>query len=90
MMGCGWVAVRQIWHSSGTLYGLSLALFDGLFFPLLVVDGLVCLMVGEIMVTITGPDYHSGASATAAVVSLLICVVLDFFIVRKVWRICRR
>jgi tRNA A-37 threonylcarbamoyl transferase component Bud32 len=37
----GWVAVSQIRRSTGKLYGLWLAVFDGLFFPLLVVDGAI-------------------------------------------------
>ncbi|HTX22223.1 MAG TPA: protein kinase [Candidatus Aquilonibacter sp.] len=37
----GWIAVTQIRHSAGKLYGLWLAVFDGLFFPLLVVDGAI-------------------------------------------------
>jgi len=42
----GWIAVAQIRRSEGRLYGLGLALFDGLLFPLLALDWLlawVCL-----------------------------------------------
>jgi hypothetical protein len=37
----GWITVSQIRRSAGKLYGLWLAVFDGLFFPLLVVDGAI-------------------------------------------------
>ena len=37
----GWIAVSQIRRSAGKLHGLWLAVFDGLFFPLLVVDGAI-------------------------------------------------
>jgi serine/threonine protein kinase/signal peptidase I len=37
----GWIAVSQIRRSAGKLYGLGLALFDGLLFPLLGITGLV-------------------------------------------------
>ncbi len=36
----GWLAVVQIRRSAGKLYGLRLAVFDGLFFPLLLLDAL--------------------------------------------------
>ena len=35
----GWIAVTQIRRSAGKLCGLGLAVFDGLLFPLLVLDG---------------------------------------------------
>ncbi|MHB1157213.1 MAG: protein kinase domain-containing protein [Phycisphaerales bacterium] len=38
---CGIVSISQIRHSAGRLYGLGLALFDALFFSLLVLDGLL-------------------------------------------------
>ena len=37
----GWIATAQIRHSAGKLYGLGLAVFDGLLFPLLTLTGLV-------------------------------------------------
>jgi serine/threonine-protein kinase len=39
----GWIAVSQIRRSEGKLFGLWLAVFDGLFFPLLTLVGLVAL-----------------------------------------------
>ena len=36
----GWIAVTQIRRSAGNLHGLGLAVFDGLLFPLLALDGI--------------------------------------------------
>ncbi len=38
---CGWVAVTSIRRSARRLYGMGLALFDGLVFPLLMLDGII-------------------------------------------------
>jgi len=40
----GWMAMGDIRRSNGRIHGLWLALFDGLLFPLLALDGLVGLM----------------------------------------------
>jgi len=37
----GWIAAAQIRHSAGRLYGLGLAVFDGLLFPLLLLGVLI-------------------------------------------------
>jgi serine/threonine protein kinase len=42
----GWIAVSQIRRSAGKLHGLWLAVFDGLLFPLLALDGLIFVAVG--------------------------------------------
>ena len=43
----GWIAVAQIRRSAGKLFGLGLAVFDGLLFPLLLLDGIcVGVLVG--------------------------------------------
>ena len=41
----GWINVRQIRQSAGMLPGLKLAVFDGLFFPLLALDGVFVWVV---------------------------------------------
>jgi serine/threonine protein kinase len=81
---CGWVAASQIRRSPGTLYGLALALFDGLLFPILLVDGVVVLLlVGLVRFKPSTAGFYWG------VVSLIV-LMLNFLIVRKVWRIYRR
>lgn len=45
----GWISVTQIRRSAGKLDGLWLAVFDGLFFPLLALDALaVCAIGGRV------------------------------------------
>jgi len=75
MTALGWLAVTQIRRSAGTIYGLGLALFDGLLFPLLVFDFLVYRGI------------NSDFLGSLFVPPLL---VLEYFIVRKVWRRCLR
>ena len=92
----GWIAVSQIRRSAGWLYGMGLAVFDGLLFPLLVVDsgifGLVFLVIkfyvsrqpAENMLII---GYQIGLSfATWLAVATVVSAAADFFIIRRVWR----
>jgi hypothetical protein len=93
---CGWVAATNIRRSSGAIYGLGLALFDALVFPLLFADFLVFVLVFSftpMMVTLMFGSLQPNSAfnrLSIAAVSLLAAVVLDFFIVRKVWRSYRR
>ena len=95
----GYVALSQIRHSTGRLYGLGLALFDALLFPLLVVDCLVFLFMSVAASPIAywlrdpiPPNTVYGMWAITAFVAVagLASVVLDFFIVRKAWRFLSR
>jgi hypothetical protein len=95
----GYVALSQIRRSAGRIHGLGLALFDALFFPLLVVDSLVFLFLfvaaSPIAYWLRGPlppntVYGIWAIAAFVAVAGLASVALDFFIVRKAWRFfCR-
>jgi hypothetical protein len=91
MPACGWLAVVQIQRSSGMLYGRVLALFDGLFFPMLAVDFLIGVVIAYIVMAIMP---NSGANravqALVLLVWLLVVIPLDFFIFRKAWRLCWR
>jgi hypothetical protein len=95
---CGWLAVTQIRRSSGTIYGLGLALFDGLFFALLLLDFFMFVFVGigsaALGYWLNGPPRPNHVYGIGAVAGLfltaLISVPIDFFIVRKVWRFCSR
>jgi serine/threonine protein kinase len=56
----GWVAVAQIRRSAGKLHGLWLAVFDGLFLPLLALDSLIIglsLVACRFGVTLVGTGY---------------------------------
>ena len=88
MIGCtpvfgttilGMVSITQIRHSSGRLYGMGLALFDALFFPVLLSN-----------VAILGGFLWCGMGAAEAIIlTVIIAGVLDFFLIRWVWRKAR-
>ena len=95
----GWVAVSQIRRSQGKLHGLRLAVFDGLLFPLLVVDaGIWWLWRVVTEMTLSGPERGYGlhsyqpnllqtvAGEWATVLAATTTLVVDFLIVRAVWR----
>jgi hypothetical protein len=76
----GGVAFAQIRRSAGRLRGLGLAVFDGLCFPLLALN-LVVLRI--IRVRMGGPEEGGGPGLLAF---LLVLLVVDFFIMRAIWR----
>ncbi len=69
---CGAVSLAQIRHSSGRLYGLGLAVFDLLLYPLLVLDAAIGFVVflGFLPLGIT----------------FLICAAVDALIFWLIWR----
>ncbi len=85
----GFVAIGQIRRSVGKLYGLPLAAFDALLFPLLLLDGLV-------LVVVTAPTTLGLAMPTFGlrilypalilVIGLPIIAWIDYRIARAVWR----
>ena len=90
----GFVAIGQIRRSAGKLYGLHLAVFDALLFPLLLLDGLLLALGYGLayvawsafvrMFAVYGQDplfilVFTGSSAVLA-------VWLDWRIIRTVWR----
>lgn len=85
----GWIAVGKIRRSNGQLYGLGLAVFDGLFMPLLAVDVLLAWLI-IILVEAIGDHYHPGHFqllwGRMIPLILLICAVLDACVIGWVWR----
>jgi serine/threonine protein kinase len=88
----GWIAAAQIRHSAGRLHGLWLAVFNGLLFPLLALDGLI---VGAFYLGLLLADQELKRLQAAPIgipILLLIPIVLgfvasaDFVIIRRVWR----
>ncbi|MHC4483552.1 MAG: serine/threonine-protein kinase, partial [Planctomycetota bacterium] len=83
----GFVAISHIRHSAGRLYGMGLALFDALLYPLLALDVAIiaCLwLVFKIPVVLPLPGVLR--LGFAVLLTCAICIVLDFFIVRRAWR----
>ncbi|MGA2496165.1 MAG: protein kinase [Tepidisphaeraceae bacterium] len=103
----GWIAFSRIRRSAGRLYGLGLAVFDGLLFPLLILDGVFAwlwLASARLLVdfhsnfsNLNNPQVHlplttrianlvSQHHELAPLIAVLIVIVVDFFIIRAVWR----
>lgn len=91
----GYIALNRIRNSGGQLYGMGMALFDLLFFPLLALDALIgCsgyFAVTSVYVALTGQLYPTTlkgnpSAGIALVLALLTSAVVDFFIVRAAWR----
>jgi serine/threonine protein kinase/tetratricopeptide (TPR) repeat protein len=91
----GWISVSQIRRSAGKLHGLWLAVFNGLFFPLLLLDaiifGLVWLVIKFLVVGQPGDmlviGYQLGMFFTLWLcVAAILSVVVDWLIIRRVWR----
>ena len=90
----GWIAVAQIRRSAGRLHGLWLAVFDGLLFPMLVLDGLmVCIwvlvarLVAHLVWNMHSSLFVNGTDAVVWIVLMVASAVLvDFLIIRAVWR----
>jgi tRNA A-37 threonylcarbamoyl transferase component Bud32 len=84
----GGIAVSQIRRSGGKLFGMWLAVFDGLFFPLLVLDGLITAAF------LTSIEFHAHADEFARhpkfiflwTIMLLVIGGLDYWIIRATWR----
>ena len=87
----GWIAVSQIRRSGGKIRGMWLAVFDGLLFPLLLVDVAIIAMV---ILALRLLDQTLRQSSTGVLIPILILVpavlgviaLVDFLIFRRVWR----
>jgi hypothetical protein len=79
----GWIAVSQIRHSVGKIHGMWLAVFDGLFFPLLMLDALIAVFW---IFTLRVVDPYHQMIPINALLALATIVGVDLLIVRWVWR----
>lgn len=91
----GVLAISQIRNSKGKLYGLQLAVFDALFYPLLILD-LVLLALCYFLLALIISDVLQISRSTGLgnmgpllftfAIGLPVAVVLDVWIVRLTWR----
>jgi len=90
----GWIAVSQIRRSAGKIYGLWLAVFDGLVFPLFVVDGAIAWLWLVLAKLFARQVLHMPDSLFLDLWDMTIWIALacasiawvDYLIVRRVWR----
>ncbi len=88
----GLLAIDRIRKSGGRLYGLSLAVFDAMFFPLLALDGMVfwgCWALNKR----AGDGGASGSAMSVFVSEVLpaaVCVLGDYILITRVWAAVRR
>ena len=72
----GIVSITHIRQSAGRLYGMGLALFDALFFPVLALN--IAIIAGLVLAGMGGSE--------AVILTLVIGGLLDRFIIRWAWR----
>ena len=92
----GWIAVSQIRHSAGKLYGLWLAVFDGLFFPLLALDYAIVFFIHSagiafhlsvgIAFHLRTQEYNEISNSWETILSVIAWIIVDFIIIRWCWR----
>ncbi len=84
----GWVAVSQIRRSEGKVYGLELAVLDGLLFPLLALDYAIAYLIDEagIALHLWTQNYDEVSDSWLTILSIAAWIAVDFIIVRSVWR----
>lgn len=103
----GWIAASQIRRSAGKIYGLGLAVFDGLLFPLLLLNGFFAWVLFRVVRSFV--EFHSNFSnlnnsqvhppfgtllanflsqnnELVLLIAVLGAIVVDFLIIRRVWR----
>ena len=95
ILGC--VAIGQIRHSKGTLYGLRLAVADAFLYPLILFDCLIAVMVSVPLFAIDSAIYLNGQEGPKLLWKIAIAPIgsvgvplligwIDYLIVRAVWR----
>jgi serine/threonine protein kinase len=87
----GGVALTQIRHSAGRFYGLGLALFETLLFPIAVIDlliwyGIAVVIREKLMLSNPNPSVWS-ADITPLIVAALVIAVVDALLIYVGWRV---
>ena len=84
----GLLAIGQIQRSRGTKYGLSLALFDALLFPLLLIDFVALWLCRQGAAAVIQQDVMSPAVADAVlgqIVPILVIILGDYYLATRSW-----
>jgi len=88
---CGWIAVWRIRRSAGQLYGLKMAVFEGLLLPLLILDAAISLLIGLwlrwlIFSTFDFPPI----TGLLGVLTIVLPLAVDGVIIHYVWRAVKK
>jgi hypothetical protein len=86
----GAAAISQIRRSGGQLYGMGLAIADALFYPLLLLDGFILAATIFVVRALPPAAISKPIAILAVVAALILCLLVDWFIVRQVARSARR
>lgn len=81
--------MAQIRRSQGRIYGLGLALFDGLLYPLLLLNAVLTIAVIWTGSNLAQPLLHPLPRPLGAgiVLAVAVCAGVDLYLVRSLWRI---
>jgi len=82
----GIISIAQIRQSAGRLYGMALAVFDALLFPLLALDVLIVKRWSSVLAN--GPASATGAAGGRTL--LATCALVDAIVILLVWRAAAR
>jgi hypothetical protein len=84
----GLIALGNIQRSNGAQYGLSLALFDAMLFPLGLLDFFVFFLFWQIASTIGSADWLGAATSNLIfhqAIPTIVCVLGDYYLVTRAW-----